>query len=202
MVNGDKQITQYLNAFKLMNGYFFKNSLNIPILSIVRKKGAKGYFRAESFLSKNDENILSEIALNPELFARDDKEILSTLLHEMCHLWQYQFGEPSGGNYHNKEFHKKMLECGLETYDTLTNKEVGSHVTHRIVIGGKFDQFYKQHIKDDIFLIKTEVRVELKPDVKKNKTTYNCENCNFKVWGKPGLVIICGECGDQYIENN
>lgn len=200
MVNGDKQITKYLNAFKLLNEHFFNNSLSVPILSMVRKNGAKGYFKANSFLSKKDEEVLSEIALNPEVFVRDDKEILSTLLHEMCHLWQFQFGEPSGGNYHNKEFHTKMLECGLETYDINTNKVVGSHITHRIVIDGKFDLFYKKYIKDDIFIIKTEAKVKLISDTKKNKTTYNCDNCNLKLWGKPGMVIYCGECGNEFNE--
>lgn len=33
-----------------------------------------------------------------------------------------------------------------------------------------------------------------KPDVNKNKITYCCSSCDMRVWGKPNLSIICGEC--------
>jgi predicted SprT family Zn-dependent metalloprotease len=34
-------------------------------------------------------------------------------------------------------------------------------------------------------------------DIQKNKVTYHCEECNTKVWGKPDLNIVCGECDSQ-----
>ena len=29
----------------------------------------------------------------------------------------------------------------------------------------------------------------------KQKTRYHCSGCNANVWGKPGLSIVCGDCG-------
>ncbi|MES9991293.1 MAG: SprT-like domain-containing protein [Candidatus Thiodiazotropha sp.] len=36
---------------------------------------------------------------------------------------------------------------------------------------------------------------------KKVKARYNCPHCQTNVWGKPGLKLVCGECGDAYMEN-
>lgn len=35
---------------------------------------------------------------------------------------------------------------------------------------------------------------------KKKKTTYECPECNSKVWGKPKLQIRCGTCNTDYQE--
>ncbi len=32
----------------------------------------------------------------------------------------------------------------------------------------------------------------------RNKTRYNCPGCHASVWGKPGLNILCGDCGMPY----
>ena len=56
----------------------------------------------------------AEIALNPDTFEdRTDMEILNTLAHEMCHLWQHYFGKPSRGGYHNREWATMMEKIGL-----------------------------------------------------------------------------------------
>lgn len=36
---------------------------------------------------------------------------------------------------------------------------------------------------------------------KKVKSRYSCTHCQTNVWGKPGLKLLCGECGDTYYEN-
>ena len=84
-----------------------------------------------------------EIALNPAHFAgRTPAEMLSTLVHEMAHLWQHHFGKPSRSGYHNKEWAAKMREIGLIPTDTGQpgGKDTGQKVTHNIEEGGRFDQ--------------------------------------------------------------
>ena len=41
------------------------------------------------------------------------KELMQTFAHEMCHQWQFHFGNPSRRAYHNKEFAEKMKSIGL-----------------------------------------------------------------------------------------
>jgi hypothetical protein len=35
---------------------------------------------------------------------------------------------------------------------------------------------------------------------KKVKSCYSCPHCKTNVWGKPGLKLLCGECGEAYEE--
>jgi SprT-like family len=60
-----------------------------------RHKGAFGFFSGERFANASDpKEITDEIVLNPVHFAtRKPDEVLSTLVHEMVHLWQHHFGE-------------------------------------------------------------------------------------------------------------
>jgi hypothetical protein len=46
-------------------------------------------------------------------FSRGGPLVLRTLLHELLHLWQHYHGHPGSGNYHNVEFRRKALACGL-----------------------------------------------------------------------------------------
>jgi predicted SprT family Zn-dependent metalloprotease len=83
-----------------------------------------------------------EIALNPSHFrSRTTAEVLSTLVHEMAHLWQHHHGKPSRASYHNKEWAVKMRALGLIPSDTGQpgGKQTGQKVSHYIEEGGAFD---------------------------------------------------------------
>lgn len=190
------QITILDEVFDLMNQYFFNKTLPKPQITIVRAKGARGYFLANSFVMKSNNNGVHEIALNPELFNKTEAEILSTLLHEMCHLWQKVYGKKIGkNNYHNKEFSQKMKEVGLQTYDIYTKKETGTHVTHYIVENSEYSSFLEKYIKENIILLRAEPINEIKKDSKHTtKIKYECEICKSKVWGKSGLKLSCDDC--------
>lgn len=195
-IRKQNQIDILNELFTKMNAHFFKSSLPDPLITLVRHKGAKGYFLAESFKHKDEDGYTHEIAMNPELFNYDDKIIGSTLLHEMVHLWQEENGTPGSNNYHNKEFAKKMLEVGLQTYDVKTGKETGTSVTHKIIENGEYSIFYDNKINSKLVYIKSDP-IELKKRKSKTttKTTYRCPNCKETVvWGKPNMILICGIC--------
>jgi predicted SprT family Zn-dependent metalloprotease len=76
-----------------------------------------------------------ELALNPDHFiCRTDAEICSTLGHEMTHVWQHQFGQPSARGYHNREWAAKMKTMGLQPSNTgaVGGKETGQQMTHYV----------------------------------------------------------------------
>jgi len=60
-----------------------------------RHKGAYGYFSGGRFANASDlAEVTDEIALNPAHFAnRQPTQTLSTLAHEMVHLWQHHFAK-------------------------------------------------------------------------------------------------------------
>lgn len=90
-------------ACDLMNQEFWGGELPDCLVTLQRSRGAKGYFATKRFQDSAGTTV-HEISLNPEHFDRDLRDITSTLLHEMVHLWQQEFDKPSRNGYHNKRW--------------------------------------------------------------------------------------------------
>src|SRR5437763_1308858 len=103
-----KEYDSFQQAYDYFNARLFAGTLPDCLITLQRKRSARGYFWASSFTARSGDATTDEIALNPECFGRSDSEILSTLVHEMCHLWQHHYGKPSRAAYHNKEWARKM----------------------------------------------------------------------------------------------
>lgn len=54
-----------------------------------------------------------EVVINARRLNRSVADVLRTLLHEMLHQWQWRYGQPSTGGYHNHEFQAKARELGI-----------------------------------------------------------------------------------------
>lgn len=90
---------------------FFKTQpVKMPVISF-EKKSVKnlGHYVRE----RNGFGLKENININRCHLDRPLWEILSTLLHEMCHSWQNLYGKPSISWFHNKEFKLKMSEMGI-----------------------------------------------------------------------------------------
>lgn len=133
-------------AFAHFNEHLFGNALKPALITLVRKSRTRGYCSLNRFVAAGSEEaaqpeFVNEIALNPAYFAvRSIMETLSTLVHEMCHQWQFELGQPPRSGYHDTEWASKMLEVGLCPSDTGEpgGKRVGQKVTHYIIRGGRF----------------------------------------------------------------
>jgi hypothetical protein len=132
----------YEQAYAFFNAKLFGDKLPACLLTFQRKRRAYGYYSSKRFMSReNDQERTDEIALNPDTFAgRVDKKILSTLVHEMVHLWQAHFGKPGRGRYHNREWAHKMVSLGLRpvSFDR-PGKMTGQAVSHELMPGERFD---------------------------------------------------------------
>jgi predicted SprT family Zn-dependent metalloprotease len=54
-----------------------------------RHANALCYFSPDRFTARTEKAAAHELAMNPDSFTgRTDEEILSTLAHEMAHVWQ------------------------------------------------------------------------------------------------------------------
>lgn len=177
----------FLRAFQVLNDSLFEGKLDEPVLTFTRKKGKLGYFWNSSFRTRNGKAGQHEISMNPAHFVgRTDKEIFSTFLHEMVHLWQQMFGTPGTKGYHNKGWTDKMLKVGLNPifYDK-TRTRVG----HEIVLGGLFEQVI------DVFLADPKNKILLESSVL--DTGYKVKN----VPHKRGNIYTCG-CTDLKIKKD
>jgi len=99
-------------AYEWFNKQLFDSQLPSCLITLQRKAHSHGYFANDRFGHRTDaEDRTDELALNPDTFVgRSDKDILSTLVHEMCHGWQQHFGKPSRTGYHNRQWAAKMIE--------------------------------------------------------------------------------------------
>lgn len=187
------------DAYQHFNKVLFENQLPSCLITVQRKKRCNGYFSSGRFSSAGKE--VDEIALNPTQFdKRTPKQTLSTLVHEMVHLWQQHFGEPPKLAYHNKEWAHKMKQCGL--YPSATGepggKETGARITHYIIKFNKFDRACDEFLKHGELTLYADNQSEVQRATAKkkadSKTKYSCEMCGLNAWAKPDSKIICGLC--------
>jgi predicted SprT family Zn-dependent metalloprotease len=204
----------YQNAFDYINEVCFGGKLPRCLITMQRRKNVYGYFSAKRFISTNDSQIVHEIALNPTLLAeRGEREGLSTLTHEMAHLWQFVEGTPSRSGYHNREWSSKMRSIGLIPSDTGKpgGKDVGHSMSDYIEDGGRFDRVCAELIAAGFVVPYVELikiataepvtgasnyqdAIRVREIKAASKTRYSCPGCRTNVWGKPNLSIVCGRC--------
>lgn len=129
-------------AYDHFNATLFDGTLP-PVLLTLRagqvKSRQNGYFRPGAFSDGRERT--DELAMNPKTFrVKSDVRVLSTVVHEMVHVWQSHFGTPGRSGWHNVEWGKKMLDVGLHPSNTGQpgGKTVGRKMTHYILPDGAF----------------------------------------------------------------
>src|SRR6266705_5200432 len=131
----------FIQAYSHFNQKLFNGILPYCMITMQRKQGAYGYFAGDRFGMRDGGQKTDEIALNPSHFnAQTTEEVLSTLVHEMAHLWQHHFGKPSRSSYHNRQWAGKMGTIGLCPSDTGKEggKRTGQHMNHYVLAGGAY----------------------------------------------------------------
>ena len=172
-------------------------------MTLQRKPKMNGYFWAQQFASRIEgETTTDELAMNPDGFiGRSDEQILSTLVHEMVHVWQQAEGKPSRKAYHNQQWAEKMKAVGLHPSSTGApgGKETGQQMTHYIIQGGPFQKACAKLLKDG-FKLNWQSRPDAAGTAAKKKPTrakFTCPDCGMNAWAKPEAVLICGACYDD-----
>lgn len=188
-------------AFSFFNLHLFENRLPDVHIVVHRKRNAHGYFHAEQFKHRESGERVDEIALNPESMGRTLPEILSTLVHEMVHLWQQHDGKPGKGG-HNMEWAAKMDSIGLTPTSTgeLGGKRTGRNMTHMIDLCGPFDVRCNELLAAGFELpwfTEAPIRAPKAKDLSKVKHT--CPGCDANAWGKLGIKLVCGACEEPLI---
>lgn len=183
------------NAYDYFNQELFNNELPECLIVVHRKRNAHGYFWGEQF-NNHDGKKLDEIALNPETMDRPNKILFSTLVHEMCHLWQHHFGNPSRRGYHNKEWANKMEEVGLmpSTTGNPDGKKTGQRVTHYIIDSGNYEVAFNNWNLNQFGTWFTHRQEKATANKAVSKQKFTCEDCGQNAWAKPSANLVCGDC--------
>jgi len=195
-----QQFSAYQAAWEYFNRELFCGELKPCILNFRQYPNSYGIFGNDRWT--NGSETVHEISLSPDSLARPVIDTMSTLVHEMCHQWQQDHGDPPRRCYHDKEWASKMEAIGLQPSHTGSpgGKRTGQKMTHFIVEGGPFFAAY-QAMPEDIKLpwlsmIPPQEEKEKKP---KTRIKYLCNGCQVNVSGKRGLAIVCGQCKSDMI---
>lgn len=144
----------FMSAYDHFNAQLFNKKLPDVILTLQRQSNAMGYFSSNRWGSKKGAE-LHEIAINPQYFSQYPMiEIFQTIVHEMVHLWQHEYGKPSRTGYHNKEWSDKMISVGLMPSDTGKpgGKKVGQHMNDYPMKDGTFSVSCRKLVSSGVLL--------------------------------------------------
>jgi predicted SprT family Zn-dependent metalloprotease len=181
-----KQYSTLDKAFEYFNAHLFNHMLPDCIITLNRKKHTRGYFHKDKFRIREKSDAVSEISLNPDEFLeRTDLEILSTLVHEMCHLLQYTIGDPPPSS---------TGEPG--------GKTAGQKMTHYILKGGRFEIVAQGFLISQGGLLVESLPEPEKEKKEKKKTRYKfvCPECGMAAWAKESANLACGNCREVLIK--
>lgn len=202
-------------AYTHLNGELFDGGLPECLITLQRHRHSFGYFCGNRFVNPYGETT-DEIALNPAYFmARTDVGVLSTLAHEMCHLWQHHFGRSGRRGYHNRQWANKMIEVGLYPSHTGESggRETGDQMTHYIVTGGRFEAVCGEMLASGFCIPwadNEDLRAFLQPPSSKpvkgvadrsNRWKYTCPKCRLNAWSRPHASLACGACRLTMLKN-
>lgn len=146
------------HAYDVFNQELFDNQLPPCLITLQRKPHTLGYYAPNNFTNLVDKGrTTDEIALNPYHFIdRSLQDTLSTLVHEMVHLWRDRC---SGKNPTNRAYHDKLWANRMEKVGLMPShngkpggKRVGQLVDHYIIKDGPF-QTVCQELLDSGFQI-------------------------------------------------
>lgn len=195
-----REYAGFNRAYQLFNTRLFENILPSCLITLRSSSGmVSGYFSGERYGHRELDTVTDEIALNPRHFSkRSDIEILSTLVHEMVHLWQEHFGKPGRKPYHNKEWANQMESIGLMPSDTgmLGGKRTGDRMSHYVIPNGRFERATKRLLADG-FRVGWQDRRRPAPN---SKTKFTCPACRLSAWSKPSAKLKCGRCNISMVK--
>ncbi|MGN0706936.1 MAG: SprT-like domain-containing protein [Faecalibacterium sp.] len=202
----------YLNkVFDLLNQTFFESALSRPTITIQSTPKAYGHFslRDNTWVSKNGPT--HEINIGAGTLARPIEEVCATLLHEMCHYYNYVNGIKDcsrGGTYHNQRFKESAESHGLIVQH---HEKYGWTITSP---AESLLDFVLENGLTDILINRNELSgfqiggtgthsgAPAPTTISKPSSTrkYRCPCCGMSVRATRCVHIACMDCQQQMIE--
>lgn len=200
--------TSFQEAYDYFNLELFEGALPPCMITLRHKRRTLGYFYASRFVDRTPQfrpesasaEVVDEIALNASCFDRGDRDVCSTLVHEMAHLWQCHYGKMPPNGYHNAQWGQKMIEIGLMPSETGQpgGKRTGTRMSHWIVPDGAYEKAFLRLVATGFFIAWGEAPEQnQKRAAAKMKVKYTCVECGQNAWAKPGAQFGCGVCSEE-----
>src|SRR5450755_4125097 len=186
-------------AYDAFNKSLFGGTLPQVLITLQRHAHSTGYFSPRRFAGRTGEAYTHELALNPDHFMNcTDKEILDTLVHEMCHVWQETHGETPRRGYHNTRWAAKMEEVGLMPSSTGEpgGRRTGQRMSNYVISGGAFETVCDRLLASGLTINWQDACGGAKDRKRKaaSKTKFTCPDCGQNAWAKETASLLCGYC--------
>ena len=176
------------------------------IFAVNTRRGAVGHYALSRWQHAGGDEA-DEIAFNGAYLRQDNGlQFIQTLVHECCHLWQFNFGKPCKRGYHNKEFAREMRRVRLEPVNVGSggSADTGFAISDRVIEGGKVDQLYHCLVEAGFEMTWAHAlqrTADINPDSetirrrkRESKTRYTCPSCRLNAWARPNALLKCGTC--------
>jgi hypothetical protein len=139
-----------------------------------------GYFRSQRFTGRK--GLFGTIALNRSPIVTEEG-ILSTLAHEMVHVWQFAFDRPRPGA-HNRDWGEKMRSIGL---DPVENESLSPRDSKCIPGTGEHKRLKTPDGRDGSFALACrKLGFKLKWEA--------CTRCRRNSYLSGSGVLLCAAC--------
>lgn len=195
--------------YRQMNADKFGGQLEEPIITIMSTPRAYGHVTCGK-VWKSKDTYRYELNIGAGTLDRPIESVVSTLLHEMVHIFNLQnnIQDCSRGNtYHNKKFRDKATEVGLIIeYDKVIGWSVTSpseSLIEYIVDNGWEDILINRQESLRIRTGTDSPSKTISPDsgdskTKKKSSTrkYQCPCCGMSVRATKTVNILCGDCNE------
>lgn len=168
----------FTSAYDFFNQELFGGELPPCVVTVQRGKPYFGFFSPNRWKNGSGHRA-HEIAMNTAYFQEQTMmEVMQTLVHEMCHLWQYDFGKPSRNGYHNKQWADKMESIGL--MPSATFQEGGARTGQKMgdypLKNGSFEQACRKLVASGFFFKWTDRTLLRIPPHISERTENDSEN--------------------------
>lgn len=211
-------IDELQRMFKLLNATYFNDELERPVITILSDStsGAYGWISVNKVWSSKDNTWFREINLCAEYLNRKPELVITTLMHEMCHLQNIQRGVQDtsrSGTYHNKVF-KEVAEAHAlivqkdDKYGyciTTPSEELKKLVSENCRAGCFKLERIKTYRDGTPKVTKTgeDGKEKTVTRTKQSSRKYHCPDCGLTIRATKDLSgkLLCVDCGTILIES-
>jgi hypothetical protein len=195
--------------FKLLNAAYFAGELERPVITIHTDvtSGAYGWISVNKVWSTKENDWFREINLCAEYLTRPPEQVVTTLMHEMCHLYNLQRGVQDtsrGGTYHNKSFKAAAEGRGLiverdGTYGFCITKPspAFAQLVRENCRAGCFKLARAKTYRDGTPKVTRTGNDGKEKTVSRTKQSYRkyvCPHCGMAVRATRDVYVKCGDC--------
>lgn len=202
----EKTIAYLQRIYSLINQEYFNNELQE--ITILSKESVSTYGSVTTHdIWITETESTKELNISANYLKRDISEIVTTLIHECCHIWNMQHNikdTSREGTYHNKAFKKTAEELG--------KIQVEQDSKHGWTISKPSEEtidFCKRHNLENIqiwrlsefFDYGSEDGTPPTTKTKKPSSTrkYKCPCCKNSFRATKMLNVLCMDCNAQFI---